>query len=135
MAKRVRKNEDNVDVQDNVNVVTEPAPELITFKKVGGGAFRFENRIIKPGQVFKATWEQIPKAFHNLFEVVADTKNAIVLGNQVKKKPEPEKYVKSEFTIQEIEGEETVNIVDSQGKVINDEPLEKEEAEKLIKSL
>jgi hypothetical protein len=58
-----------------------------------------------------------------------------VLGNQVKKKPEPEKYVKSEFTIQEIEGEETVNIVDSQGKVINDEPLEKEEAEKLIKSM
>ena len=36
MAKRIRKNADNVDVQDNVNVVTEPAPELLTFKKIGG---------------------------------------------------------------------------------------------------
>ena len=35
----------------------------IRWKKVGGGGFHFNNRIIKPGQIFMARVDEIPKHF------------------------------------------------------------------------
>lgn len=113
-------------------VFEQEQTQYVTLKKIGGGALRIGNRIIKPGQVFQTTWDKIPAAFRNVLQIVD--------GVQPQATPAPERVknvVAPVYTIQPVSEEEgsLVNIVDQNGKVINDEPLEAEEAQLLVEKL
>lgn len=99
----------------------------IKWKKIGGGALRLKNRIIKPGQIFSARADEIPKAFLDtcipLDEVpVVPESPAIILKNEYKIVLKG----KSKFLY---------DVVDDNGKVINEKGLTKEVAENLVKDL
>lgn len=105
------------------------------WRKLGGGALHLNNRIIKPGQVFVASPEEIPKAFLDLVECL-DREN--VPTAQIVKEAKMQEVSKPEniYEIVPIEGEETFNVVNTvSGKPINEEPLTSEEAEELKTAL
>jgi len=110
----------------------EVKPVPAKWQKIGGGAFHMNKRIIKPNETFFAFEEDIPKAFRNL---------CIKLSDGIPKKVVPPTIapVKSKgkiptYSKQLIEegDEELYNIVNEKGKVINEAPLSKEDAEQLI---
>jgi hypothetical protein len=101
------------------------APKPIRWKKIGNGSFILNNRHIKPGQTFMATVEEIPKAFRDVVVPVEGLPEDPLLN--VKKS--------SNYSIVEIEGTNTWNIVDGQGKVLNEKPMIRIEAEKLLNAL
>jgi len=101
-----------------------PKPTVIRWKKVGHGSFLFNNRYIKPGQVFTATVEEIPTAFRDLIVPVDK------LPDDPFKKP---KKVVNYSLSQTEDGK--WNIVDKLGKVFNDSPMELNEAEKVLNVL
>lgn len=101
-----------------------PKPTVIRWKKVGNGSFLFNNRYIKPGQVFTATVEEIPTAFRDLIVPVDK------LPDDPFKKP---KKVVNYSLSQTEDGK--WNIVDKLGKVFNDSPMELNEAEKVLNVL
>ena len=97
----------------------------LRWKKTGGGSFHFNNTIIKPGQIFTAHPDEIPEAFRDIIIPMEAIPEDIEI-------PEVAEMV---FTIQEIEDSTKVNIIDSNEKVINEKPLTKTAAKKLIKEL
>ena len=101
-----------------------PKPTVIRWKKVGNGSFLFNNRYIKPGQVFTATVEEIPTAFRDVIVPVDK------LPDDPFKKP---KKVVNYSLSQTEDGK--WNIVDKLGKVFNDSPMELNEAEKVLNVL
>ena len=101
-----------------------PKPTVIRWKKVGNSSFLFNNRYIKPGQVFTATVEEIPTAFRDLIVPVD------ALPEDPFKKP---KKVVNYSLSQTEDGK--WNIVDKLGKVFNDSPMELNEAEKVLNVL
>jgi len=113
-------------------IIQNPDEMKVRFKKVGGGSLRLGNRIIKPGQVFVAAPKDIPKAFRDLVVPVS--------GNFDFNKPTPPappvKGKKPAYTLQPRGASKTLfDVVDEQGKVLNDKGLKKEVAEKLIEDL
>ena len=111
--------------QEEPVVEDTPKSEVIRWKKIGNGSFILNNRYIKPGQTFMATVEEIPKAFRDVVVPVEGLPEDPLLN--VKKS--------SNYSIVEIEGTNTWNIVDGQGKVLNEKPMVRIEAEKLLKAL
>lgn len=111
--------------QEEPVVENIPKPELIRWKKIGNGSFILNNRFIKPGQIFTATIEEIPVAFRDLIV-------------PLEKLPE-DKLLSAKkslnYTLVEIEGTNTWNIVDGQGKIFNEKPMTRLEAEKLLNAL
>ena len=104
--------------------VEEPVtPKPGRWRKVGKGSFRWKNQIIKPNQVFEAYRHEIPKAFFDSLEE---------LEPEVKGEALPE-IKKTTFTI--VPNGEYWDIVDSAGRVLNENPLEEEEAESILKEL
>jgi hypothetical protein len=105
--------------------------DKIQWKKTGGGSFRAvldgRRRIIKPGEVFRARIEEIPLAFRDVI---------IPLDPQVlKKAEEPIPVEQSNYTIV-TRSPGWFNVVrESDGKVMNENALRKEDAETLIESL
>ncbi len=54
-------------MQRKVKLVEMDNPDVqVRWKKIGGGSFRMGNKIIKPGQIFTATPNQIPKSFRDV---------------------------------------------------------------------
>lgn len=112
--------------------------QKVKFKKVGGGSFTMGNRIIKPGQVFEAFAEDIPMQFRNV--VVPFEAAGQIWGTEATVKNETpiltKDAIKPVYTLQSrgINGL-WWNIVDAQGKVLNEKALKKEVAEKLIEDL
>lgn len=100
---------------------------LIQWRKMGGGTLRFNNRIIKPGQVFSASVDDIPKAFR-------DTVVPIDPVKAVKKEKPVEDAKGNDFSLSE-RGEGFWDVIDSKGKAKNEEALSKDEAEKLLAEL
>lgn len=127
--------EEIVPIEPKVELKEEEAKELveldplvpkpIRWKKIGNGSFILNNRYIKPGQTFMATVEEIPKAFRDVVVPVEGLPEDPLLN--VKKS--------SNYSIVEIEGTNTWNIVDGQGKVLNEKPMVRIEAEKLLNAL
>lgn len=105
-----------------VEEIMKPVP--IRWKKIGKGSFMFNNRYIKPGQVFTATVEEIPAAFRDL----------IVPVDKLPEDPFTKPKKVSNYTLMQTE-EGLWNIVDKQGKIFNDAPMEKNEAEKVLNVL
>jgi hypothetical protein len=119
--------------------------QKIRYKKIGGGSLRLNlsgvNKIIKQNETFSAYPNEIPKAFKDTcipLDAAQETKVATA------QKPIPAKVT---FTMQvstkkitiEKEGKKRqvagYDVVDGMGKVINDKPLTKEVAERLINDL
>lgn len=105
-----------------VEEIMKPVP--IRWKKIGNGSFMLNNRYIKPGQVFTATVEEIPAAFRDL----------IVPVDKLPEDPFTKPKKVSNYTLMQTE-EGLWNIVDKQGKIFNDAPMEKNEAEKVLNVL
>lgn len=101
--------------------------EAIRWKKVGGGAFYFRNRIIKPGQIFTAKPSEIPQSFRDV----------CVPLDQIKVvEPPPLEITKAEYNIKPRgKSKSWFDVVDGRGKVINEKALTKEVAEKLVQDL
>jgi hypothetical protein len=100
----------------------------VWWQKVGGGSFRLPNRIIKPGEKFRAHPDEIPKEHRDVvlpLEGIPETGDA-----------RPVNVVKSEYKLQS-RGDSKLwyDVVDKNGKVLNEKGMKKETAEKLIQDL
>lgn len=108
------------------------------WKKIGGGSLRIGKQIIKPGQTFEADPEEISPSFRNMVIPVSEDatfqpikekdkgKEPVFQGNAVKPVYTMQPHGKSLFLF---------DIVDAQGKVLNEKSLKKDVAEKLIEDL
>lgn len=124
--KRTRKN------------VTEPQGIVYKWKKLGGGTLYMDKKIIKPNDVFEARESDIPKSFLDCLvklspveeqEAPVQTKAEKPITKKAEKKEAKEPNYKVEKT------EKGFDIVDKQGKTVNELPLEKEEADELLDAI
>lgn len=100
---------------------------LPTWKKIGGGTLWLKGHMIKPGETFKSAEKDIPEAFRDMmipWDGTADSENA--------KQPEPSAPILYSL---EKTSDGKYNVVNGQGKAINETPIEKEAAEELVESL
>jgi hypothetical protein len=122
-----------------------PVEGKVRWKKVGGGSFRYSNKIIKPGQTFWAFPSEIPKSFRDV--VIALDGNVVFEEEKAKEKKLEEqiKGKKPVYTIQP-HGKSLFLVdilqqigVDDKGepitKVLNEKSLKKEVAEKMVEDL
>ncbi|MDH7554340.1 MAG: hypothetical protein QHH74_11855 [Spirochaetota bacterium] len=102
--------------------------DVIRWKKIGGGHFIFNGRMIKPGQVFTASVDQISKNFRDL----------CVPLDELPPPPEevPMDVVQAIYTVHPRGKSKTwFDVIDSRGKVINEKALKKEQAERFANDL
>ena len=108
----------------------------ITFKKIGGGALRWGNKLIKPGQVFRARPDEIPENFKDVIipmeHIRAPAAPPIVVA-KTEYLVKPRGKSKSLFDVV------TKTSVDDKGKdvfkAINEKALTKEIADNLLEDL
>jgi len=116
--------------------IAKPEEGKVLWKKIGGGSFMLGNRIIKPGQTFWAFPHEIPKSFRDV--VISSDPNAVFEAEAKKDKEvvKSSEVKKLEFKIQPRKNSKLwYDIVDSEGKILNEKALKKEAAEKLVKDL
>lgn len=105
--------------------------EKIRWKKLGGGSLHLKNRLIKPNEVFKAYPSEIPAAFRDQV-IPLESIEPATTGEPITI-PEP---VKIAYTIQPRgKSRSLFDVVDINGKAINEKPLPKLVAEQLINDL
>ena len=100
----------------------------LRWRKIGGGSFRMgSKRLIKPGQEFMAYDHEIPMGFRDTI---------ILLDTVPEKEAEvPVKVKQAEYTVKHRSGG-YYNILDSNGKVVNEEAVKgKDAAEQFIEDL
>lgn len=103
------------------------AEEIIRWKKIGGGPLYLQNRIIKPGQVFRARPSEISKAFRD---------TVIPLEDIPEEKPVVIDVKPSNYSIKPRGKSKTwFDVIDAQEKVVNEKALTKEQAQKLARDL
>ena len=106
--------------------------KVITWKKVGGGSLRFNGQIIKPGQTFKARDSEISPTFRDvIIPLEAIPGVAPAPGRPV----EVITADKVEYKLKARGTGGWYDVVDVNGKVLNQAGMRKETAEKLIKDL
>jgi hypothetical protein len=119
------------------------------YKKLGGGSFRFPNRIIKKGQSFWAYPTAIPSAFKDTIEETAADYNAVIIFStgaspvaSQSKSVEPVSVTFEMTPALDADGNNITkgnsnlyNVVDSEGKVLNEKPLRKGKATELLETL
>jgi len=107
--------------------VDASAEKKVEFRKTGGGTFRLANgRIIKPGQVFKVYPSQIPKSFRDSLLPLQDLPPS----------PEERKIDVADPNYSLVaRGGGWFNVVDANGKVMNQKALKQAEADKLLDDL
>jgi len=105
----------------------------VRWVKTGGGSFAAtiagRRMMIKPGQEFSAKPEEIPTAFRDVVVPVDNTELA-----EVEASADSVDVTKLTYTI-EPRGGGYYNVLDSEGKIINEKALRKGAAEELISSL
>ncbi|MFA5935015.1 MAG: hypothetical protein WC827_03970 [Candidatus Paceibacterota bacterium] len=112
-------------------------PTKLRWRKVGGGSLRLNldgaNRIIKPGEIFLADLEELPKAFMDTLECLDSEGLKTAAASERAKEP----IVVVEYTLKKVgkKADDTWNLVDSEGKALNEKPLSKEAAEELLTAL
>jgi hypothetical protein len=123
-------------VRNTKAVVEEEKPEvnllgekLVKWRKIGKGFFRMSNRIIKENQIFEAYPSEIPKAFRDSIIPLEKQSN-----NKVPNPVAPVPVLKTKYSPKHVSGG-WYDIVDDNGKVINEKKMRKEEAQELIKEL
>ena len=103
-------------------------PAMFRMKKIGGGGLHLHNRIIKPGQVFIARMEEIPKVFMNTILVMEQVSGPVKKGVQFSKAPKP-------IYTKQITKNGLFNIVDKNGKILNEQPMTEKDADDTIRKL
>jgi hypothetical protein len=105
---------------------------MIKWKKTGGGTFRLYNgKIVKKNEVFFAPIHLIPKAFRDTVKPV--DKEGIDIINQEKKEVPLEG--KSHVYSLQSPAKGWWNIVDGNGKVLNEKSLREAVAKEMLKTL
>jgi len=120
----IRKNKENINTPSSFNSITEGR---ILWKNNGGTLRLRKNKIIKPGEKFKAYPHEIPKAFRDVIialEPVTDFKEVEMNIPSITYTLKPSD-----------ENEGFFDIYNSQNKKMNELPLEEEVAKQLIKDL
>lgn len=97
---------------------------IVKWKKIGGGSLRIGKKIIKPGEVFSARAEDIPKSFLDL----------IVALDKIPETEESLKVKKLEYTL-ETKSAGWFDVYDSNGKKITEKAVRRQAALDLIKTL
>lgn len=126
-----------------VNEITPEKENEEEFKwiKNGGGVFRTKNgKIIKPKEIFSAPLSDIPVAFRDTIVLLDDQDVPDFIKHPQKRKnkgPElpPVTPVSSYYEIVPAEEEGFFNVMDGNGKVINEQPLDEQAASDLVKVL
>lgn len=127
LAIELQRKDDSVDIdrhQGKKQMSNNQNDEKIRWRKFGKGSFRMANgRIIKPGQVFIASPSEIPEGFRDtivaLDELPEEKPLEVVEGNYRIKSRGPGWY----------------DVLDSQGKKVNEQALRQDEAKALLESL
>ena len=101
------------------------------WRKLGGGSFRLNNRVIKPNQVFRASPEDIPEAFRDVV-VCLDDLPADELEHAIEQTAEA---FSGGYQIRARGVGGWCDIVDAQGKIVNEQALRREDAENLLREL
>jgi len=114
--------------------VVKEQEQKLTFRKIGGGSMRLRKRIIKPDQVFQAFLSEIPEAFRGFVIPVGEESLNAVKASEQQDKPKNIPGNKAQYVIEE-KSKGWFNVVDKQGKAINERALRKETADELLKAL
>ena len=109
----------------------------IKYKKIGGGTFLLNGKIIKPNQEFTAYPGEVPEAFKDVCKVLGavDEGGAKLPPEEVEKleeKQEPEKKLTYELVKTSVGW---YDVHDTDGNKINEKALRKIDAEALVESL
>lgn len=109
-----------------VEVISEVSADGQVWWKNNGGTFRIgSKRIIKPGEKFQAFPHEVSKAFRDVIVPIHRSKEELVVV----------KAVIPVYKLQENAKKGFFDIVNEQGKVLNDIPLEESVAQNLIADL
>lgn len=112
--------------------VGDPTTDKVRWKKIGGGSLRLGNRIIKPGEIFYASESELPKTF-------MDTLVCLDKEDLQKIKDGTKQASKISEVLYRLENDATFkglwNVVNEEGKAINEKPLEKAIAEELLTAI
>lgn len=108
------------------------AEQVITWKKVGGGSLRFNGKIIKPGQTFQARPSEISQNFR---DVIIPMEGVAGVPADPGKPAPPIKVDKVEYKLKSRGTGGWYDVVDINGKTLNEKALKKDVAEKLIHDL
>lgn len=118
-----------------VEAPVEIVSTKLRWRKVGGGSLRLNldggNRIIKPGETFLADLEELPKAFMDTLECL-DSEG---LKTAVTSEKAKEAFVPVEYKLKKVKGTDLWNLLDAEGKALNEAPLTKEAAEELLNAV
>lgn len=107
----------------------------IQFIKKGGGSFRTaDGRIIKPNQKFFARLEDISEAFRDIIVPVNEESREKV-RQSIAADEELFNETPLEFTAVESEKKGWWNVIDSSGKIMNENLLREAKAKSLVESL
>jgi len=114
-------------VKEEIPEYVDPDP-IILWKKLGGGSLHLSKRLIPPGATFKARQSEIPKAFRDLVQPLE------------KLPPAPEapavKPIKSAYkVVPRGKSKSMFDVIGPNGKKMNELPLTKATAERLVKDL
>lgn len=123
---KVTESEDTV--KGKVTKEENPIAKKLRWLKTGGGAFYLGNQIIKPGQTFEAHIDELPAAF-------MDTIQCLDTEELQKENAKRSQMVSPEITykLKKVKGIENLwNVVNSEGKVLNETPYEEEAAKELL---
>jgi hypothetical protein len=110
------------------------------WKKLGGGSFRIQKangsaKIIKPGEIFRAHPDEIPLGFRDLCQPL-DGAVAWEDNKKSGKRTQPIPGVKPIYHLAPRVGTDSLfDILNPEGKVLNEVPLEEEVAKQLIADL
>ena len=110
------------------------------YRKLGGGSLRLniggKHRIIKPNEVFTAYPEEIPDAFLKSLQEVSGVQRTTkkIIKEEVPNVKEEETSKESKYTAVYLQTG-WWNVVDSEGKIVNESKLRKAKAEELIQQL
>lgn len=103
----------------------KPVEQTIRWKKVGGSTFILNNRMIKPGQVFHAKVSEIPKAFRDL----------IIPVDELPVEVDELSLLTGDASYNLKQNGDKWDILNRQGKKMNEVALSRDEALMLIKQL
>ena len=107
--------------------VTVVDPDGLIFRKIGGGSLRLFNRIIKPNERVLIKESNIPIAFRDLMVPLENLPEPVTIKST--------KVAKSHVYSLKQKGNGLYDVVNENGKKINQEPFSKVEAEGLILSI
>jgi len=110
---------------------------LKRWKKIGGGSFILGRRYIKPNQKFTAYEEEIPTGFRDTVILLGEVEDAVEVKTPKSKEAPVKPAVPDAPPKYEVKQRSVgyYNVVDQDGKIVNEKALRKAAAEALVDTL